>query len=197
MVGLALGIDEVIAGVVAPFLNLAGGIGKMLPKKCKVLPNGPTEGSEVDYANQISVALQKELGRSHRATKTVMRWTGASERTVKNWITGERGPSGDYLVALIRNSDEVMQCILHMSDRPQAVAIAKIPDIVRLMCEVLELFGRQDLTIRQDQAQRPIVFNNRWRRIELGVTQPEGWIRDAKFRCEQALEILMHKIWRR
>ncbi|MCW3481038.1 hypothetical protein OL229_15940 [Neisseriaceae bacterium JH1-16] len=142
MVGQAPGIGEVIAGVVVPFLNLAGGIGKMLPKTGKVLPNGPTEGSEVDYANQISAALQKELGRSHRATKTVMRWTGASERTVKNWITGERGPSGDYLVALIRNSDEVMQCILHMADRPQAVAIAKIPDIVRLMCEVLELFGK-------------------------------------------------------
>jgi hypothetical protein len=142
MVGLAPGIGEVIAGVVVPFLNLAGGIGKMLPKKCKVLPNEPTEGSEIDYAIQISAALQKELGRSHRATKTVMRWTGASERTVKNWITGERGPSGDYLVALIRNSDEVMQCILHMADRPQAVAIAKIPDIVRLMCEVLELFGK-------------------------------------------------------
>lgn len=32
------------------------------------------------------MALQKELGQSHRAIKTVMGWTGASERSVKNWI---------------------------------------------------------------------------------------------------------------
>ncbi len=114
----------------------------MLPKKCKVLPNEPTNGSEIDYAVQISEALQKELGRSHRATKTVMRWTGASERTVKNWITGERGPSGGYLVALIRNSDEVMQCILHITDRHREVVSTKLPELAELMYEVLELIER-------------------------------------------------------
>lgn len=130
----------------------------MLPKKCKVLPNEPVEGSEIDYAIQISEALKKELGRSHRATKTVMRWTGANERTVKNWITGTRGPSGGYLVALIRNSDEVMESILHMANRPQAVAIARIPDVVRLMSEVLELFrrvGSNDPTRPDPEYQRP------------------------------------------
>lgn len=114
----------------------------MLPKKGKVLPMESTDGAEEGYANAISSALQKELGQSHRATKTVMRWTGASERTVKNWISGERGPSGVYLVALIRHSDEVMQCILHMADRHQTIAAAKLPDIARLLHEALELFER-------------------------------------------------------
>ena len=52
------------------------------------------------YARAIADALRTELGQSHRATKTLMKWTGASERTVKNWLSGAYGPSGDNLVQL-------------------------------------------------------------------------------------------------
>ena len=39
----------------------------------------------------IAAALVADLGQTHRAIKTAMRWTGASERTVKYWMSAERG----------------------------------------------------------------------------------------------------------
>jgi len=46
-----------------------------------------------------------------------MRWTGASERTVKYWIAGERGPSREHLIALARHSDIVFHMVLMLADR--------------------------------------------------------------------------------
>ena len=54
------------------------------------------------------MALREEPGDTHRAIKRAMRWTGASERTVKYWFAGERGPRGDHLIALVRNSDAAL-----------------------------------------------------------------------------------------
>ena len=66
------------------------------------------EADAADYRTAIAAALRDELGLTHRAVKTAMRWTGASERTVKYWFAGERGPSGDHLVSLARHSDAVL-----------------------------------------------------------------------------------------
>jgi len=44
-----------------------------------------------------------------------MRWAGASERTVKYWFSGERGPSGDHLIALARHSDAVLYVVLALA----------------------------------------------------------------------------------
>ena len=49
--------------------------------------------------------------------KMAMRWTGASERTVKYWLAGERGPSGDHLIALARHSDAVLFVLLALAGR--------------------------------------------------------------------------------
>ena len=51
------------------------------------------------YRKAVAAALRAELGLTHQAIKTAMRWTGASERTVKYWLSGERGPSGEHLIA--------------------------------------------------------------------------------------------------
>ena len=37
---------------------------------------------------------------THQAIKTVMKWTGAKERTVKNWFAGSNGTNGHHLAAL-------------------------------------------------------------------------------------------------
>ena len=65
----------------------------MLPKKGNHFPTG-TAGrkSKIGYAEAVAAALHAELGDSHQAIKTVMRWTGANERTVKNWFAGVMGP---------------------------------------------------------------------------------------------------------
>lgn len=70
-----------------------------------------------DYRAAMSMALHAELGSTHRAIKSAMRWTGASERTVKYWFAGERGPSGEHLVSLACHSDAVLIALLALAGR--------------------------------------------------------------------------------
>ena len=94
----------------------------MFPKRGNVFPDGSDEDrSGLDYRRVVAEALRNELGGTHQAVKTVMRWTGASERTAKNWIAGSHGPSGEHLVTLMRHSDEVMTRLFVMAGRREAV----------------------------------------------------------------------------
>ena len=87
-------------------------MGTIVPKTGTIVH---LEADVADYRSAI--ALRDELGLTHRAVKTAMRWTGASERTVKYWIAGERGPSGEHLIALARHSDIVFHMVLMLADR--------------------------------------------------------------------------------
>ena len=117
----------------------------MLPKKGKILPRGEDRpDSELRYAQAVAAALRKDLGDTHRAIKSAMRWTGASERAVKNWFAGTSGPSGEHLVALIRHSDAVLEAVLHLAGRKQAIAAKKLVDARGTLVEMLELIT--DLT---------------------------------------------------
>ena len=75
------------------------------------------EADQTAYRRAIAAALRTELGQTHQAVKTVMRWTGASERTVKYWLSGERGPSGEHLMVLAQHSDTVLLTILAIAER--------------------------------------------------------------------------------
>ena len=86
----------------------------MFPKTGKKLHSA---GGETDLASMISQALLAELGASHRATKTAMAWTGASERTVKHWLAATHVPKGNHLVSLARHSDQVLWAILMAAGR--------------------------------------------------------------------------------
>lgn len=74
-------------------------------------------GQDAAYARMIAGALRNELGGSHQAIKRLMRWTGASERTTKNWMSGACGPSGAHLIAIIAESDEVLESVLASAGR--------------------------------------------------------------------------------
>ncbi len=89
-------------------------MGTVVPKMGTVLH---LEAEQIDYRRAIAMALHEELGATHRAIKLAMRWTGASERTVKYWFAGERGPSGQHLVSLARHSDVVLYVFLAMAGR--------------------------------------------------------------------------------
>ncbi len=116
----------------------------MLPKKGKVLPKGSRgKRAGVDFNEKIAAALRAELGSTHSAVKTVMRWTGASERTVKNWLVGTHGPSGDHFVALVRHSDEVLKALLTMAGRDSVVVAVKVADIRRKLLETVEFIDEQ------------------------------------------------------
>lgn len=89
-------------------------MGTVVPKMGTVLH---VDGIPGDYRAAIALALHAELGSTHRAIKTAMRWTGASERTVKYWFAGERGPSGEHLISLARHSDAIVLVLLALAER--------------------------------------------------------------------------------
>jgi len=81
--------------------------GKFFPKKSENYKNEREQG-QGSFVEGIASALQQSLGDSRVAIKTVVSWTGANEKTVKNWFAGRYGPSGPHLVALAQRSDEVL-----------------------------------------------------------------------------------------
>ena len=74
-----------------------------------------------EYANRIGAALRSQLGGSHRATETVMNWTGASDRTARTWIHGTSGPSGAHLIYLARESPSVWEAVCDWTGHPEAI----------------------------------------------------------------------------
>jgi hypothetical protein len=116
----------------------------MFPKKGNLFPGGnDRENGSGKYASIIATALQKELGNSHRATKTVMRWTGASERTVKHWLAGHNGPGGAYLIVLMRESETVYEAVLAAAGRRDAIVAARVLAAHRTIAEVMALIDRE------------------------------------------------------
>ena len=111
----------------------------MLPKKGIVFPNDENLGS---YPRAIAYALKCELGPTHQAVKTIRKWTGAGERTVKNWLAGISGPSGQHLVDLIRNSDDVLQVLLIMAGRNQTVVVQHLGDVRNQLMQTVEKIDR-------------------------------------------------------
>jgi hypothetical protein len=95
--------------------------GRTLHSEGRKLPsNGEGEALSPRYAGELAMALRREVQKERAAAKVVMRWTGASERTVKAWLSGTSVPSGEHLVALMRHSDEVFVAVLRLSQRLDA-----------------------------------------------------------------------------
>lgn len=86
----------------------------MFPKKGNKLPPDHTE---LAFAALMAEALARELGMTHQAVKIAMRWTGASDRTVKHWLAGTHAPRGMHLLELMRHSDEVLRRLLVAAGR--------------------------------------------------------------------------------
>jgi hypothetical protein len=102
-----------------------------LPKGSRGKQNG------VDFNKRVAAALRAELGSTHQAVKTVMRWTGASERTIKNWLDGTHGPSGDHFVVLLRHSDEVLKVVLTMAGRDSALVSVNVIELRQQLLETV------------------------------------------------------------
>ncbi len=113
----------------------------MFPKKGKIFPSrSQVTADEVSYASAISLALRAELGGSHRAVKTIMQWTTANERTVKNWLAGTSGPRGQHLIDVIRHSDAALSAVLCLAGRREAVTVVHLEDLRgRLAASLIEL----------------------------------------------------------
>lgn len=93
------------------------------PKRGKFFPEKPTTtvkaagrgSTERTFAEEIAAVLREDLGSSRAAVKTLVDWTGANERTVKNWMAGRYGPSGPHHAdAEVRR---VVVLVLKLADR--------------------------------------------------------------------------------
>jgi hypothetical protein len=81
------------------------------------------------FAMEIAAALQRASVESGLQIKTVAGWTGANERTVKNWFSGQYGPSGEHLLVLARHSHEVLNTMLAMMERRDLLVKQEIVEI--------------------------------------------------------------------
>jgi hypothetical protein len=96
-----------------------------------------SQGVANTYPQAIAAALRAELGSTRHVIKTAMRWTGASERTVKLWLAGRTGPNGQHLVGLARYSDHVFETILVLSQRN--LASGHPEEVRKKLCEIIKL----------------------------------------------------------
>jgi len=108
----------------------------------------PAREQQPDYASFISEALRAELGNSHQAIKTLMRWTGANERTTKNWLSGTNGPSGEHLIEIMRNSDLAFESVLELAGRKVVLSHRKLEgvrDALQATAQLLSELMQKDL----------------------------------------------------
>ncbi len=121
------------------------------PKKGKFFPH-PNVYDDRDrvqepnrFAAEIAAALHRSLGSTRAGVKMVAGWTGANEKTVKNWFSGRYGPSGEHLALLVRHSDEVLNVFLLMAGRQDLMVAMKLAAaeqaIVELLVAVRRLAG--------------------------------------------------------
>ena len=102
----------------------------MFPKKGnKFHQQGQQADIELQFVRGIAAALHTELGSTHQATKTIMHWTGASDRSVKHWFAGTHGPSGAHLVQLIRHSDRVLTAVLLLAGLSSSLTEARAAEL--------------------------------------------------------------------
>jgi hypothetical protein len=73
--------------------------------------------SQDAYSKAVAAALGRDIDHSKSAIKEIMRWTGASERCVKNWLSGRNGPSGVHLIGLMARSDQVFWAVHELAGR--------------------------------------------------------------------------------
>jgi hypothetical protein len=67
----------------------------------------------------------------------VASWTGANEKTVKNWFSGRHGPNGEHLAVLVQRSDEVLSTFLTMAGRQDLMVAVKLAAAEKAIMELL------------------------------------------------------------
>jgi hypothetical protein len=124
--------------------------GKSFPKKGKSFPKGGGDGSgnfgldDRAFAMKIASALKSELKDRNSRAKLVAGWTGANERTVKNWILGRYAPCGRHLVVLAQHSDQVLNAILSMAGREELLLARKIEDLRQTVFHLADVMGKPE-----------------------------------------------------
>jgi hypothetical protein len=98
------------------------------------------------YAEFIGMALRKELGETRGAIKSTMRWTGASERTVKYWFAGHKGPGGKHLMLLLRHSNAVFDAVASQAGRKPLTAEHRMVELRAHLIDAVAAIDRLHTT---------------------------------------------------
>ncbi len=95
-----------------------------------------------EFAAVIAETLCETFGGTRMSVKSVMRFTGAGERAVRNWFEGKNGPNGKNLVELVCHSDEVLEALLLMAGREEILAGKLLVDGRDKLVEMLEIIDQ-------------------------------------------------------
>jgi hypothetical protein len=115
---------------------------KLRPEFGKLLSNSAAklaDAEDFDFTAVIAETLRETFGGTAVSIKTVMGYTGAGERAVRNWFEGKNGPNGRNLAKLARNSDEVLEVFLLMADRREIMTAKALVDARSILVEMLRL----------------------------------------------------------
>jgi hypothetical protein len=100
------------------------------------------------FSDVIAAALHRQYGDTQGAIKSVMRLTGATERSVKNWFQAKNGPNGEFLIRLCRHSDQVLETVLLRSGRDRQLKFKKIGEMQVVLRQMLTLLSELDTSTR-------------------------------------------------
>jgi hypothetical protein len=115
--------------------------GKFFPPSRDDTGAGEPETSR-DFVEEVSRALWCARRNGGPSVKQVAIWTGASEKTVKNWFAGRYGPNGAHLVELARHSDDVLGVFLALAGREHLMAAMKLEASVDAIADLLAAVRR-------------------------------------------------------
>jgi len=106
--------------------------------------NQPIHGKSLHaerFSDAIARALHREFDHTHSAIKTVVALTGANERAVRNWFEAKNGPNGEFLIALCRHSDQVLETFLLLAGRREHLRARKLVRAKDTLQEILALLS--------------------------------------------------------
>ena len=101
----------------------------------------PPEHGET-FAEMVSTVLRRSVEGRPSALKLVARWTGASERTVKNWFSGSCAPKGDHFRELVRHCPEMLEAFLISIDRQDHIVLTKLEQVEAALMDALATITR-------------------------------------------------------
>ena len=107
------------------------------PNKGNVLRPGTSS-----FSGMVSSVLRGSLEDKPASIKIVARWTGAGERTVKNWFAGTCSPSGDHFRDIVRNCPEMLHEFLRAADRSDCIASAHVTEARRSLRDALAILDQ-------------------------------------------------------
>src|SRR5215208_3575512 len=93
------------------------------------------------FAAEIAAALHREYDGMHAGMKVVVQLTGANERAVRNWFDAKNGPNGEFLVALCRHSDQVLETFLLLAGRTDHLRARKLARAKDTLQEILDMLS--------------------------------------------------------